>query len=552
MASIITRDFNLTNAENFENSIDPSNIFNTNLYVLLGKSNSWPTISGVADSPETPYDTTNYKNSILRNGFILKKINQSDIQAVAPRVDWTSGTVYTQYTETANLYLKVTETAVSGGNVNVKIGLANTVNANGINFTVNNPIVGVGDFIKIKGELKEVVRVNTAGDFVQVNSNFAIAASQDVLAQTIYKIVNTSPQYANKFYVRNTEDQVFKCLYNNKSAPSTVKPEITLGGQLPENPYIETSDGYKWKYMYTIPNGLKNRFFNSKYMPVINDNTVYANRKDGRIDIVEVVSGGTGYFSGSTQSNYAIATIVGDGVGATATVDIVQGVITKVNITNGGEGYTWASVVLNDTIQTQTGTPATLKVIISPQYGHGSDSIRELGASDRMISVDFKGNVEGYLPVVDSATGTKVTEYRQVSIVKDPLLSDGTTLATNAIIPTYTKISVETPAAPGFANDQIVYVSSTGNYVDATFTANVLYFDDVESVVYVNNISGNSATIISQVLRQKDTPSIFGQIFSVIPPGINTFSGEIIYVENRAKVIRMANQTDSVKLVVEF
>jgi hypothetical protein len=544
MAAIITRDFNIKCAENFEDSAD-------SLYVLLGKANSWPTVAGVPDSPEAPYDTTDYKNTIFRNGFILKKVLSSDIQAVIPRVDWTSGTVYTQYTETANLYIKVSETAVAGGNVNVKTGLANTVNANAINFLTSNPVINSGDFIKIKGELKEVVRVNTAGDFIQVNSNFAIAASQDVLAQTIYKIVNTSPQYANKFYVRNSEDQVFKCLYNNNSAVSTVKPEITIGGQLPENPFIETSDGYKWKYMYTIPTGLKNRFFNSKYMPVINDNLVFANRKAGRIDIIDIISGGTGYFNGSTQSNYPIVTIIGDGTGATATVNVVQGVITKVNITNGGQDYTWASVVISDSIQTQTGTAATLKPIISPLYGHGSNSMRELGSSDRMVSVDFQGSVNGNLPVVDSATGTKVTEYRQVSLVRNPRLTNNE-VATSAVIPTYTRIYVESPAAPGFANDQIVYVSSTGNYVDATFTANVLYFDEVQSVVYVNNISGNSAAIVSEVLRQKDTPSIFGQIFSVTQPDINIFSGEILYAENRQKVIRMANQTDSVKLVLEF
>jgi hypothetical protein len=542
MASLITRDFNVSNAENFENSLDP-------LYVLLGKSNSWPTVSGVADTPETPYDTTEYKNSIFKNGFLLKKITGSDIQAVIPRVDWTSGTVYTQYEQTANLYLKISETAISPGNVNVKTGLANTVNANGINFLTSNPLITVGNFIKVKDQLKEVVRVNTAGDFLQVNSNFNIVS--DAVSQTIFKIVNTEPYYANKFYVRNAEDQVFKCLYNNKSAPSTIKPEITIGGQLPENPYIETADGYRWKYMYTIPTGLKNKFFSDKYMPVINDATVYGSRQNGRIDIIEIVSGGSGYFSGGTTTNYAIATVKGDGSGATITVNVTAGVITKVNIIDGGMDYTTASVVLNDTIQSQTGTAASFKVVISPQYGHGSDSVRELGSSDRMVSVDFQGDVNGTLPVVDAATGTKVTEYRQVSILKSPKLLDGSD-ATDTIIPTYTKVYVESPAAPGFANDFIVYVSSTGNYVDATFTANVLYFDEIESVVYVNNISGNSAAIVSQVLRQKDTPSIFGQVFSVTQPNINTFSGEILYIDNRSKVIRMKNQTDSVKLVVEF
>jgi hypothetical protein len=38
----------------------------------------------------------------------------------------------------------------------------------------------------------------------------------------------------------------------------------------------------------------------------------------------------------------------------------------------------------------------------------------------------------------------------------------------------------------------------------------------------------------------------------VTKPDINILSGEILYIENRAKITRSGNQTESTKFVVEF
>ncbi|MGA1049694.1 MAG: hypothetical protein ACO3UU_16950, partial [Minisyncoccia bacterium] len=276
----------------------------------------------------------------------MKKINNSDVQPVVPKVDWATGTVYVAYDQTANLFLKSSETTVSGGNVNVSIALANTVVSNGINLALSTPTLSSGDFITVGSEKKEVVSINVSGDFLQVNSNFSSAYTNNLL----YKFVSSSPQYSSQFYVRNTADQVFKCLFNNNGASSTIMPEITLGGQLPENPFIETADGYKWKYMYTIPGGLKNRFYNNNYMPVIRDTTVVNNAENGRIDIVEIVDGGSGYAQGVSRTNYSIVNVTGDGTGAVFTVDVLNGVINKVNIVDGGSNYTTATITLSDPV----------------------------------------------------------------------------------------------------------------------------------------------------------------------------------------------------------
>ena len=114
----------------------------------------------------------------------------------------------------------------------------------------------------------------------------------------LFAKANTSNiAYDNKFYVRNSKDQIFKCLFNNANttsvaANSTVMPEIDIGGQLPENPFVETSDGYRWKYMYKIPSGLKEKFFTNDYMPVVTEETISNSARNGRIDILKIITAG--------------------------------------------------------------------------------------------------------------------------------------------------------------------------------------------------------------------------------------------------------------------
>jgi len=537
MKSISTKDFGVVNAENFEYGVVSGQ---SKIYIMLGRATPWPNVANVADTVEDPYDTVAYKNEVFKKGIVTKKLIGSDIQPVVPRVDWAANVVYTAYDQTANLFIKTLNTAVSGGNVNVSNALANTVVANGINLAFSTPALSVGEFIKVGEETKEIVRINVAGDFLQVNSNF----SSTYTAQTLYKSVTSDVQYSNKFYVRNSADQVFKCLFNNGGVTSTITPEITIGGQLPENPFIETSDGYKWKYLYTIPSGLKQKFFSADYMPVIRDTTVFQNAENGRLDIIKIVNGGSGYFSGSSVNNYSIVAVTGDGTGANVTVDVVDGVITEVNILDGGLNYTTANITINDPLQTNIGNTANLIAVIGPQGGHGSDPARELGASDQMISVDFQGTIGGVYPTYTNGT----SDFRQITLVNNPKLANGSS-ATASLYPMYTKIFVDNPAID-FTPDTIVFVGSS--FATATFYATVVYFDTVENILYVNDPVGDITAIPTETISENGNPSVYAQVFSVIEPDINTLSGEILYIENRAKIIRSPNQTETVKIVVEF
>ena len=68
------------------------------------------------------------------------------------------------------------------------------------------------------------------------------------------------------FYVYTTSGNVYKCIDNNNSAESTVEPSHT------DLTPREESDGYKWKYMYSVPIGSK--FITDNYIPVVSNSTV--------------------------------------------------------------------------------------------------------------------------------------------------------------------------------------------------------------------------------------------------------------------------------------
>ena len=65
------------------------------------------------------------------------------------------------------------------------------------------------------------------------------------------------------FYVFTDDFNVYKCIFNNYGSPSTVKPTGTDSKQM-----IKTSDGYVWKYMYSVSPSDSLKFVTSSHIPV--------------------------------------------------------------------------------------------------------------------------------------------------------------------------------------------------------------------------------------------------------------------------------------------
>ena len=93
---------------------------------------------------------------------------------------------------------------------------------------------------------------------------------------------------------------VYKCLSTNNGAPSTVQPVFAHAAQesdlFDENDgYYRTSDGYQWKYIYSLDEATFSKFSTTNFMPIVANNTVTLSAVDGAIDVIRVDSGGSRY-----------------------------------------------------------------------------------------------------------------------------------------------------------------------------------------------------------------------------------------------------------------
>lgn len=206
-------------------------------------------------------------------------------------------------------------------------------------------------------EYEDVKIRNNAAYFKKITPNDVslVIPRYDWISNEIYaQWDDTLVMDGQAFYVLTDLNEVYKCLNNNSGSVSTVKP---TGRNL--QPF-KTSDGYTWKYMYSIPQFKKQRFTTTNYMPVQRalSDSFYDN---GSVESVTVIDGGSGY----TDTQLTFVTVSGEttGTGATATCTVnASGGIETVTITNPGSGYTKGATVK---AVSSIGTGAILRAVIS-------------------------------------------------------------------------------------------------------------------------------------------------------------------------------------------
>lgn len=98
-----------------------------------------------------------------------------------------------------------------------------------------------------------------------------------------YTVINAGSYY-----------HLFKCLDNNNGANSSVSPDF--GHITGSNTEIyQTSDGYRWKYMYSVSSSIEAKFSSNTYFPVVVNSEVTSTATMGSIDIIKVEDGGKLY-----------------------------------------------------------------------------------------------------------------------------------------------------------------------------------------------------------------------------------------------------------------
>ena len=148
----------------------------------------------------------------------------------------------------------------------------------------------------------------------------------------------------SKFYILTSTFAVYKCIFNNNGAASTVEPS----GQ--DLTTLTTADGYVWKYLYTIPLSAQNRFLTPFFMPVQRavTNTFYSK---GEVSSITIDNNGSGYSGNALVSLSVLGEFTGGSGNSIANIRPVfntSGEIIKVLIDDVGAKYKSANIRINN------------------------------------------------------------------------------------------------------------------------------------------------------------------------------------------------------------
>jgi len=357
------------------------------------------------------------------------------------------------------------------------------------------------------------------------------------------------------FYVLTAARNVYKCLDNNSNASSTTEPTGTSVN------IITTADGYKWKYMYTLSASQQSNFLSTDFMAVSTNSTVSSAAIDGAINIVKIKSAG----SGGTNGTYTSIPIRGDGSSGTVTVVVSSGAVTSVTITNVGTGYTIAYIRNADIVSAgATGLSGSeIDCIIEPKGGHGYDAVKELGGFFVMLNVNLEGTES-------SNTGdfTAQNDFRRIVLLRDPY-SNGTVASSSTLRATKAVRFASSPTPGTFQVDEKITQATTGavgKVVEWDATNRILHYIQTKFNDEGVDSNGNLTAFSGVNVITGATSSATGTPSSVASETADqiTFTngykgseldrhrGDVLYIENRAPITRAADQTENIKLVIEF
>ena len=483
----------------------------------------------------------------------------------------------------------------------VFIGLPNATDTNSDwNTNTPAPIDNFDDHDDIYDTLISAKKINSS-DVLQVirKINWTTGTIYEMYRHD-YDINNTTPQtnssslYNSNFYVVNSDYRVYECIYNGADPTNSGKGLASLEEPTHTDlqPRLE-SDGYLWKYLYTIKPSDIVKFDSVEYVPVPTDWLESADSLDvrnaaisGKIEtvVIENTTSASYQFSG-TKNNVPIS---GDGQDGLASVTFVNGKPTAVQVTNGGTGYTFGTLDLDKVV---TGSGAEFSVIIPPPGGHGADIYKELGANKVLIysriensdttNPDFPtGNQFARIGIVEnpqifgtnnqltaaSASGVYGLRLAGVAAASMSVAVDGDVTQTIGIGSTaigkiigydaVTKtlqywqdrslaLDTSTGSKPTYGYRLNKFTSSPGAGGNTNVT--VTTTTGTATLPIDTGFTGVSTTVNSRTYY-------FGQSYTtgLANPEIKKYSGNIIYIDNRPEVTRATNQREDIKIILEF
>jgi len=351
----------------------------------------------------------------------------------------------------------------------------------------------------------------------------------DWTSGTVYTEYNhlQDDQIDQTFFVMTDQYNVYKCISNYGGASSTVKPT----GQTAS--IIETADNYRWKFMYEVQQADVLKYVTTDWIPIkylaSNDGTaqwtVQQAGIDGALEHIDVTAGGTGYIKDTGTAQAGANTTITLAATASATDDIYNTMSVYIS---DGTGSGQIRSIVDYVGSTKVATVAAWAT------NPAGDSVYEVMPTVTVTSTDGS-NATARVSSVVSGVIKKVsmnvvgTLYRSASATVTGGAGSGCTL--------------EPRIGPKGGHGKNAKKELGGAYVmmnvrlTGTEGGDFTVGDDFRKVILIANpnASGSAATASTYSGAEMDDDS-----------------GDQIYVEYRAPINRASDQTEDVKLVVEF
>lgn len=527
MTAIITNQFRIQNLQYSKRDIDNGV---DKYYLAIGRSNDW------TDDNNPPTPNIDYEDEISARLDMQSMKEITDIVHCVPRYNWVNGNTYVAYDDNDATQGSKQFYVINSSNFNVYICLragsgTSTVEPTGVDDGGSGTPADKGSVDPTAGGdgyvWKYLYTISASDadkylttDFMPVFRDTNVAANATLGQIWDYNIVSGGTGYSSAPTLTVEGD--------GAGATAT----CTIDGGVVDSISV-TGVGSGYTYARVVVSG-GSPSTAATIAPVLAPVSL------GReIDSIDVTAGGDGYTNGTVTLN-----ITGDGFNATATASVSGTAIQSSpapTIVTSGYSYTNATVT---PAETTAGTTATLV----PQFsaakgGFGYDPVVDLGSYYLMFNVVLTG-AEG--------TGDFVpgNNYRQLMIIKNPLDRSSPQKAYTAS--TGTAMPYLDVAASGtWANDDLI----TGGTSNAK--AYIVYYDsDNEFLYYIQNDETGYGTFTDgETLTGTgiSTGSIAAAAGSASNPSeIDNLSGRLLYLENRSPVSRAADQTEDIKLVVQF
>lgn len=427
---------------------------------------------------------------------------------------------------------------------------------------------------------------NTANTFTEGDSIDITVPSANAITVTAYKTGTSSVS----FEIANTISHITQSTVETSNTIAITSGGITadLLRVREENVgKLSSIDDYYIGASFYIRSGS-----GAGEIRTITDYTVTGNEKIIMVDTAFTTTP-------SLSSTYSITpkiNIKGDGIGAQAIpiIDTTANSIVDIQILNRGLNYTYATATANGYSGDST-VSASLRPIIAPVGGHGSDIKEELYASQLGLSTTFSNT---------DVTG--VTSYNQIAVIKnlkydnvevtlttsasafsvgESLTQDnvkvlGEIESTSANTITLTNVlgayEVNSNSVIGSTSNAYGTVSSINTdtetfnkTIDLSITPILSSFSVGENIVQTNTdavgyiIAANTSVLViarvfgtfSTLSADKITGSNSGAtaiVTAKTESGIVDNSGKVIYIENMEEIQRSSNTEETIKLVIKF